>query len=175
MNIDNISAGKNPPTDINVIIEIPARAGSIKYEIDKDSGAVVVDRFIPVAMYYPLHYGFMPHTIGGDDDPIDVLVLSEHDLVPGCVVRCRPIGVLNMEDESGQDEKIIAVPHSKLSPRYDSIDSIEAIDDLLRSQIKHFFEHYKDLESGKWVKLSGWQQAAHAHALIKEGLTRAAP
>lgn len=172
MQVDKISIGKNPPEDINVIIEIPMMV-PIKYELDKESGAVVVDRFISTPMYYPCNYGFVPGTLSDDGDPTDVLVVSQFPIQAGAVIRCRPIGVLLMEDESGFDEKIIAVPHSKLTPFYNNVHECSDLPEILISQIKHFFEHYKDLEKGKWVKVKEWGNAAKARDLITAGIERA--
>lgn len=173
MQIEKLSAGKNVPDEINVIIEIPMDSDPVKYEFDKDSGAIFVDRFIPVSMVYPCNYGFVPHTLSGDGDPIDVLVISAYPVVPGCVVKCRPIGVLLMEDESGEDEKIIAVPTTKLDISMENIKTVEDLNPTLLHKIKHFFEHYKDLEKGKWVKILGWGDAAKAKQLINEAVERA--
>jgi inorganic pyrophosphatase len=173
MRIDKISSGEKPPEDINVIVEVPIGGQPVKYEMDKDSGAIFVDRYLQTAMRYPCNYGFMPHTLSDDGDPIDVMVLGEAELVPGCVVRARPIGVLMMEDESGQDEKIIAAPHHKLSPFYGEIKDYTDIHEALRARITHFFEHYKDLEPNKWVKVSGWYGVERAHELIIAAVERA--
>lgn len=170
MNIANIAPGKDVPTDINVIIEIPANADPIKYEIDKDSGAVLVDRFMGSCMFYPANYGFMPHTIAGDGDPVDVLVITPHPLQIGSVIRARPVGVLKMEDDGGVDAKVLAVPVSKLTPMYDHIQDIDDVDELLKAQIVHFFENYKDLEKGKWVKIQGWSPVSAAHEEILAGI-----
>lgn len=170
MNLEKISAGKNVPEEINVIIEIPMNNDPVKYEFDKESGAIFVDRFIPVAMSYPCNYGFIPHTLGGDGDPIDVLVISSHPVVPGAVIKCRPIGVILMQDESGEDEKIIAVPTNKLDPSCAKINSIHDINEIALKRIIHFFEHYKDLEQGKWVKISGVEDADKAKEIIKKSL-----
>ncbi len=156
MNLEQIPAGKDVPDDINVIIEIPAQSSPVKYELDKESGAMVVDRFMATAMFYPANYGFVPHTLSEDGDPVDVLVVTPHPLITGSVIRCRPVGMLKMTDESGVDAKIIAVPVDKLSPIYSQVQSCDDLPELLRSQICHFFEHYKDLEPGKWVKINGW-------------------
>lgn len=168
MQIEKISSGKNLPDEINVIIEIPMDNDPVKYEFDKESGAIFVDRFIPVSMRYPCNYGFVPHTLSGDGDPIDVLVLSAYPVIPGCVIKCRPIGVILMEDESGQDEKILAVPTIKTDISMEDVNSVEDINPNLKNKIIHFFEHYKDLEKGKWVKIIGWGDAAKAKALIQE-------
>ena len=170
MDIKQISAGNNPPADLNVIIEIPANATPIKYEIDKDSGAVLVDRFMAAPMFYPANYGFVPHTIADDGDPLDVLVIAPYSLAPGCVIRSRPVAVLNMKDEAGGDAKIVAVPHSKLTPSYDHIQDLEQIPELLRQQIEHFFTYYKKLEPGKWVEIDNWQGLGSAHQIITSAL-----
>jgi len=167
MDITKIPAGNNPPEDINVVIEVPQHGDPIKYELDKESGAVFVDRFMHTAMHYPCNYGFVPNTLSGDGDPADVLVVSQFALIPGCVINCRPIGILLMEDEAGIDGKILAVPHSKLKPVYCDVQGPEDLPKFLTDQIKHFFEHYKDLESNKWVKVLGWgdQEAARKEVL----------
>ncbi len=172
MHIANISAGKNPPQDINVIIEVPQGSDPVKYELDKDSGAVFVDRFLHTPMFYPCNYGFVPHTLSGDGDPIDVLVVCTHPVVPGAVLRSRPVGVLMMEDEAGQDEKILAVPVSKLNPFYKDVANYSDLPQILLDQIQHFFEHYKDLEKGKFVKVTGWEDAAAAEKMINEAVER---
>ncbi len=174
MNIDKISAGRDLPRDINVIIEISRDSDPVKYEIDKDSGAVFVDRFMGTAMHYPQNYGFIPHTVAGDGDPVDVLVMSPYPLPPGSVIRCRPIGLLRMTDEGGQDAKFLAVPHEKLSPLYKAVQKPEDFPALILDQIKHFFEHYKDLEPGKWVKVEGWEGLAAAEKEIMDGVKNAA-
>ncbi len=166
MNLEQIPAGKDVPNDINVIIEIPAQSSPVKYELDKDSGSMVVDRFMATAMFYPANYGFVPHTLSEDGDPVDVLVVTPHPLITGAIIRCRPIGMLKMTDESGVDAKIIAVPVDKLSPIYVNVKSTDDLPELLLSQICHFFEHYKDLEKGKWVKVDGWASADEAKAEI---------
>ncbi|MAA67133.1 MAG: inorganic diphosphatase [Alteromonadaceae bacterium] len=171
MNFDMIPPGKNPPEDINVLIEIPANASSpIKYEVDKDMGAVVVDRFMATPMFYPANYGFIPNTLADDGDPLDVLVVTPYPVMPGCVIRCRPVGVLNMEDEAGGDAKLVAVPHDKVTPQYKDIQDVEDLPELLRNQIQHFFENYKDLEAGKWVKVQGWDNAAAARKAIEASI-----
>jgi len=166
MDISKISIGKNVPDEINVIIEVPAGVAPVKYEMDKDSGAIVVDRFVQTAMHYPCNYGFIPHTLSLDGDPADVLVITRYPLVPGAVIAARPVGVLLMEDDGGKDEKIIAVPTAKLDPMYAHIKETSDLPEILVAQIQHFFEHYKDLEKGKWVKINGWGDAAKAKALI---------
>lgn len=173
MDISKISIGKNPPTDINVIVEIPQGGVPVKYEIDKESGALFVDRFVHTAMYYPGNYGFIPHTLSEDGDPCDVLVVGQMAVVSGCVIRCRPIGVLVMEDESGPDEKILAVPVQKLHPFYDNVKTYEDLPRILIDQIGHFFEHYKDLEKGKWVKVVKWLGPDDAGRMIEQGINRA--
>lgn len=173
MDIMKISIGKNPPEDVNVIIEVPMGSEPIKYELDKDSGAVFVDRFLHTAMTYPCNYGFIPHTLSEDGDPTDVLVVGRRALMPGCVVAVRPIGVLLMEDDKGQDEKILAVPVARLHPFYNEVQEYTDLPEILTQQIKHFFEHYKDLEVGKWVKVHGWGDRAKAVKLIQEGIARA--
>ncbi len=170
----NISPGRNVPEDINVIIEIPANADPVKYEVDKDSGAMVVDRFMATAMHYPCNYGYIPDTLCGDGDPADVLVVTPFPLITGAVIRCRPIGVLQMTDESGEDAKLLAVPVGKLTPLYDDIKEARDLPDILLHQIAHFFEHYKDLEKGKWVRIDGWKDAAAARAEIEDAVRRAA-
>lgn len=172
MGFDLVSAGKDVPNDINVIIEIPTQADPIKFEVDKESGAVFVDRFMGTSMRYPLNYGYVPHTIAGDGDPVDVLVVTPFPLFPGAVVRCRPVGMLKMEDESGIDAKVVAVPVSKLTPLYDKVQSIADLPELLMKQTVHFFEHYKDLEPGKWVKVTGWGTVDDARKEILDGLEK---
>lgn len=173
MDLTKIPIGDNPPGDINVLIEVPLRSDPVKYELDKDSGTMFVDRFLHTAMYYPGNYGFVPHTLSLDGDPIDVIVVGGHSVTVGCVMRSRPIGVLLMEDEGGIDEKILAVPHAKLHPFYDNVHSYKDLPPLLIQQIEHFFAHYKDLEEGKWVKVSGWGDADVAARLIDEAIQRA--
>lgn len=173
MLIDKISVGKNPPEEINVIIEIPMNSSSpVKYEFDKESGAIFVDRIMQAAMYYPCNYGFVPHTLSGDGDPVDVLVASSTPFIPGSVVKCRPIAVLMMEDESGFDEKILAVPISKVDSSWDHVKSIKDVSDSLKDRIMHFFENYKKLEKGKWVKVVGWEDTAKAKQFIIDGMER---
>jgi inorganic pyrophosphatase len=172
MNLDAVSIGKNAPHEINVIIEVPIGGEPIKYEIDKESGLLVVDRFLYTPMRYPGNYGFIPKTLSSDGDPCDVLVVNTRAITPGAMLSVRPIGALFMEDEAGLDEKIIAVPASKLTRRYDSISSVDDLPDITRSQVRHFFEHYKDLEEGKWVKIIRWGDIADAHALIADGIAR---
>ncbi len=172
MIIDAVSIGKNPPEDVNVIIEVPIGGEPIKYEMDKEAGALVVDRFLYTAMHYPGNYGFIPHTLSADGDPIDVLVANTRAIAPGAIISARPIGVLVMEDNSGEDEKIIAVPSRHLTMRYDRIEDYTDLPDITIHQIQHFFEHYKDLEPGKWVKIKRWGGKEEAHRLILEGIER---
>ncbi len=172
MRIDAISIGKNPPHDVNVIVEVPVGGQPIKYEMDKEAGTLVVDRFLHTPMTYPGNYGFVPHTLSDDGDPIDVLICNTRPLVPGCVINVRPIGVLVMEDNSGQDEKIVAVPSTHLTKRYQAVQNYDDLPDITVQQIEHFFEHYKDLEAGKWVKIGGWQDAETARRLITEAIER---
>jgi inorganic pyrophosphatase len=174
MDISKIPVGKDAPRDINVIIEIPLRSDPVKYEVCKESGAMYVDRFLHTAMHYPCNYGFIPHTLSDDGDPADVMVLGNMPVAVGSVMRARPIGVLMMEDESGVDEKILAVPHSKLHPFHDNVTNYTDVRETTLKQIEHFFAHYKDLEKGKWVKVTGWEDAARAEAIIVEAMERAA-
>lgn len=162
MSLNDVPAGKDLPEEVNVIIEIPAHADPVKYEVDKDSGAIFVDRFMATCMHYPTNYGYVPHTLSEDGDPVDVMVLTPFPLLPGCVIACRPVGVLKMTDESGKDAKVIAVPKDKLSTIYRDVKEIDDVPQLLRNQIQHFFEHYKDLEPNKWVKIDAWEDAASA-------------
>lgn len=174
MDLKKIAVGKNPPWDINVVIEVPLGGEPVKYELDKDSGAMFVDRFLHTSMSYPCNYGFVPHTLSDDGDPIDVLVAGTQAVVPGAIVRARPIGVLMMEDEAGHDEKILSVPVDALHPFYSNITSYRSLPEILREQIAHFFEHYKDLEHGKWVKVTGWGEAEEASRMIETAIKRAA-
>ena len=173
MRVDAIAIGDNPPDDVNVIIEVPVGGNPIKYELDKEAGTLVVDRFLYTPMAYPGNYGFVPHTLSDDGDPIDVLVCNTRQLVPGCVINVRPIGVLIMEDNAGQDEKVIAVPSHALTRRYDHVMTASDLPDITLQQIEHFFEHYKDLEPGKWVKIGDWLGADDARRLISEAIERA--
>jgi len=173
MNIDAIAIGEHPPEDINVIVEVPVGGEPIKYEMDKASGALFVDRFLYTPMRYPGNYGFIPHTLSGDGDPVDVLVATTRPLIPGAVVNYRPIGVLLMNDEAGSDEKIIGIPSSRLTKRYESINGYTDLPDITLQQIQHFFEHYKDLEPEKWVKFHRWGDASEAKELIQQGIARA--
>ncbi len=169
MDVSKIPAGKNPPTDIYVVIEIPQDSG-IKYELDKESGAIFVDRFLFTAMHYPFNYGFIPQTLADDGDPVDVLVVSRYPVAPGSVIRCRPIGALQMKDEEGIDTKLIAVPHSKVDPTYDKVNSVSDLPEILLNRIKHFFEHYKELEPGKWVKVEEFKGVDFALEEINKGI-----
>lgn len=173
MNLAAIPVGKDAPNDVNVIIEVPVGGEPIKYELDKDAGALIVDRFLYTSMRYPGNYGFVPHTLSDDGDPIDVLVASTRAITPGAVINCRPIGVLVMSDEAGQDEKVIAVPSTHLTRRYESIKNVDDIPQITLDQIAHFFEHYKDLEEGKWVKVERWGDAAEAKEMILAAMDRA--
>ena len=173
MNLAAIPVGKDAPNDVNVIIEVPVGGEPIKYEMDKASGALFVDRFLYTSMRYPGNYGFVPHTLSDDGDPIDVLVASTRAITPGAVINCRPIGVLVMSDEAGQDEKVIAVPSTHLTRRYESIKNVDDIPQITLDQIAHFFEHYKDLEEGKWVKVERWGDAAEAKEMILAAMDRA--
>ena len=174
MNLDAIPTGENPPHDVNVVIEVPVGGEPIKYELDKASGALFVDRFLYTSMRYPGNYGFVPHTLSDDGDPIDVLVASTRALTPGAVINCRPIGVLIMTDEAGQDEKIIAVPSHKLTRRYDGVENYDDLPDITLQQISHFFEHYKDLENDKWVQVDRWGNAGEARQMIQNAVALAA-
>jgi inorganic pyrophosphatase len=173
MRIDAITIGDAPPEDVNVIVEVPVGGQPIKYELDKEAGTLVVDRFLYTPMAYPGNYGFVPHTLSEDGDPIDVLVCNTRPLVPGCVINVRPIGVLIMEDNAGQDEKVIAVPSHALTKRYDSVRNASDLPEITLQQIEHFFEHYKDLEPGKWVKIGDWRGADESKRLITEAIQRA--
>ena len=173
MRIEAISSGKNVPKEINVIVEVPVGGEPIKYEMDKEAGTLVVDRFLYTSMRYPGNYGFIPHTLSGDGDPVDVLIANQRGIIPGAVVACRPVGVLIMQDEAGGDEKIIAVPIPKLTRRYENVHNYTDLPEITLQQIQHFFEHYKDLEPGKWVKVVDWGDAAKAEAMILEGIERA--
>ena len=173
MRIEKIAVGKNPPDDVNVIVEVPIGGEPIKYELDKEAGTLVVDRFLYTAMRYPGNYGFIPHTLSGDGDPVDVLIANSRAIAPGAVISVRPVGVLLMEDNAGTDEKIVAVPSAHVSARFDGIADYKDLPDITIQQIEHFFAHYKDLEPGKWVKILRWGDAAEAKRLILEGVARA--
>jgi len=175
VNIDAVSIGANPPDEVNVIVEVPVGGEPVKYEMDKKAGTLVVDRFLYTSMRYPGNYGFVPHTLSGDGDPLDVLIANQRAIVPGAVIAVRPIGVFLMQDEAGVDEKIVAVPVSRLTRRYDQIHDYQHLPDITIKQIQHFFEHYKDLEDHKWVKVIGWGTAADAKGIIVEGIARGKP
>lgn len=172
MSFENITAGRDVPKDIHVVIEIPTQGDPVKYEVDKSSGALFVDRFMSTAMHYPCNYGYIPKTLSEDGDPVDVLVLTPLPLLAGCVIRCRPVAMLKMEDESGVDAKILAVPVNKLTTLYERIKDVSEVPESILKTISHFFEHYKDLESGKWVKIKDWVGAAEAEAEILSSLER---
>lgn len=173
MRIDAIPIGKDPPNDINVIIEVPVGGEPIKYELDKGSGTLFVDRFLYTPMRYPGNYGFIPHTLSADGDPIDVLVCNTRAIFPGAVMNCRPVGVLVMEDDGGGDEKVIAVPSTRITQRYDRVRNVPDLPEITIKQIEHFFSHYKDLEPGKWVKIHHWGDADEARRMIQEAIARA--
>lgn len=172
MILERVNAGQDIPNDLNVIIEIPANADPVKYEVDKETGALFVDRFLGTAMHYPCNYGYIPDTLCEDGDPLDVLVITPFPLISGCVVRCRPLGLLNMTDEKGEDAKLIAVPISKQCPTYDKVESLNDLPKILLDQIAHFFEHYKDLEPGKWAKIGEWGNGDAAKAEINQSVKR---
>ncbi len=173
MSLKNIPTGRDVPEDVNVLIENPMGGDPVKYELDKESGRMFVDRFLHTAMRYPGNYGFIPHTLSGDGDPVDVMVIGNVPVIPGAIIRSRPVGVILMEDEAGMDEKIIAVPVAKLHPYHDNVEDYTQIRPILREQIEHFFAHYKDLEKNKWVKVARWGNAAEAKKMILEGVERA--
>ena len=173
MRLDAISIGDDPPDTVNTIIEVPVGGQPIKYEMDKNAGTLIVDRFLYTPMAYPGNYGFVPHTLSEDGDPIDVLICNTRELMPGCVISVRPVGVLIMEDNAGQDEKILAVPSRSVTKRYDKIDDYSDLPEITLQQIEHFFEHYKDLEPGKWVRIGDWQDAHAARRYISEAIDRA--
>ncbi len=172
MDMARIAVGKNPPYDVNVIIEIPQGGSPVKYEFDKDTGAIFVDRFLHTAMYYPFNYGFIPHTLSEDGDPVDAAVLGQVPVTPGVIIRSRPIGVLIMEDEAGLDEKILSVPVDDLHPFYANLSSYRELPTILTDQISHFFGHYKDLEPGKWVRVKRWGEPEEAFELIRDAIKR---
>ena len=173
MRIEAVKIGDNPPEDINVIVEVPVGGEPIKYEMDKASGTLIVDRFLHTPMRYPGNYGFVPHTLSADGDPIDVLICNTRALVPGAVINCRPVGVLVMEDDGGGDEKVIAVPSHALTKRYDKVINYSDLPVITLEQIEHFFHHYKDLEPGKWVKINHWGDAEEARKMISTAIERA--
>ncbi|HEC20151.1 MAG TPA: inorganic diphosphatase [Gammaproteobacteria bacterium] len=172
MNLDRVGPGADVPNDVNVIIEIPSHSDPVKYEVDKNTGAMFVDRFMNTAMYYPCNYGYIPHTLSDDGDPADVLVVTPTPLISGSVIRCRPVGMLKMTDESGIDAKILAVPVDKLAVQYRGVAKLDDMEPLLLDQIAHFFEHYKDLENNKWVKIEGWVGMDEAKAEILASVER---
>jgi inorganic pyrophosphatase len=172
MSLDLVSTGQDVPNDVNVVIEIPMNAEPVKYEVDKATGAIFVDRVLTTPMRYPCNYGYVPHTLSGDGDPVDVLVVMPLPLVPGCVIRCRPIGMLAMSDEAGEDTKVIAVPVDKVFPAYSGVKGVSELPELTLERIAHFFEHYKDLEKGKWVKIEGWKDAKAAKQEILAAMKR---
>lgn len=172
MHLDAVAIGDNPPDDINVIIEVPVGGEPIKYEMDKDAGALVVDRFLYTSMRYPGNYGFVPHTLSDDGDPVDVIVANTRAITPGAIINCRPIGVLLMTDEAGGDEKILAVPSTHLTRRYEKVHNYADLPEITLHQIEHFFQHYKDLEGNKWVTVEGWGDADKARELITEAIDR---
>ena len=173
MDISKIAIGTNPPEDVNVIIEVPIGSDPIKYELDKESGAIFVDRFLHTSMHYPCNYGFIPNTLSDDGDPLDVLVIGRRPIHPGAVISVRPVGVLLMEDEAGMDEKILAVPSSRLQPFYENVIEYTDVPEILLKQISHFFEHYKDLEENKWVKIIGWKNKEYAKNVILKSIEKA--
>lgn len=172
MNLDRVESGKNVPEEINVIIEIPSHSDPVKYEVDKTTGAMFVDRFMNTAMHYPCNYGYVPHTLSEDGDPVDILVITPVPLISGSVIQCRPIAMLAMTDEAGPDAKILAVPVDKLCMSYRDVKSADDVQPMLLAQISHFFEHYKDLEANKWVKIEGWKDAAEAQAEVMASIKR---
>lgn len=173
MRIEHISIGRNPPKEVNVIVEVPVGGEPIKYEMDKKAGTLVVDRFLYTSMRYPGNYGFVPHTLSDDGDPIDVLIANQRGIVPGAVIAVRPVGVLKMQDEAGGDEKIIAVPVPRLTRRYENVLNYKQLPEITLQQIEHFFAHYKDLEGGKWVKVMGWGDVSEAEQMIMDSIARA--
>lgn len=173
MNLSALAIGKNPPEDVNVVIEVPLGGEPIKYELDKESGALIVDRFLYTSMRYPGNYGFIPHTLSGDGDPCDVICLNTRAIAPGAVMSCRIVGVLLMEDNAGMDEKLVAVPSHHLTARYDHVKDYTDLPKITLDQVEHFFAHYKDLEPGKWVKIKGWGDANQARQMVLEGIERA--
>jgi inorganic pyrophosphatase len=172
MRLEAISIGANPPEEVNVVVEVPVGGEPIKYEMDKASGALIVDRFLYTSMRYPGNYGFIPHTLSDDGDPCDVLICNQRGIVPGAVIAVRPVGVLKMQDEAGGDEKIIAVPVPKLTRRYENVHNYTDLPEITIKQVQHFFEHYKDLEGSKWVKVTGWGDASEARKIIVESIER---
>ena len=172
MDISKLSVGKNPPLEVNVVIEVPLRSDPIKYEFDKDSGAIMVDRFLYTTMFYPCNYGFIPHTLADDGDPIDVMVVGRMPVQPAAVLSVRPIGLLELEDEAGGDEKVLAVPVPRITLLYEKVESWRDIPEIDLKRIQHFFEHYKDLEPEKWVRVGSWRDVEHAHRVIMAAIER---
>ena len=172
MDLSKIPTGVNPPYDLYAVIEIPQGGEPVKYELDKESGAIFVDRFLHTTMFYPANYGFIPHTLAEDGDPADIMVVSQTPVVPGAVIRCRPIGALKMTDEAGSDEKILAVPVDKLHPFYAGVDSWRALPSILTDQIQHFFQHYKDLEKGKETRIDGWADPEETAQIVRDAIDR---
>lgn len=172
MNLENIKPGNHPPHDIYVVIEVPMNSDPVKYEYDKEMGAIMVDRFMPTSMFYPCNYGFIPNTLAGDGDPCDVLVLSSYPIIPGAVINARPIGILITEDEKGKDEKVLALPDAKVDACYKHINSYKDLPEIITQKISHFFEHYKLLEKGKWVKVTGWEDSDYAKTIIEQAINR---
>jgi inorganic pyrophosphatase len=170
MSLKAVGPGENVPDEINVIVEIPANTGPVKYEVDKESGAVFVDRFMATAMFYPCNYGYVPDSLADDGDPLDVLIVTPHPLIAGTVIRCRPVGVLKMSDEAGDDAKIVSVPVRRVTRIYEQVQQVADLPEMLVKSIEHFFAHYKDLEEGKWVKIEGWGDAAVAKRLVSKAL-----
>ncbi len=173
MDLNKIPVGQNPPEDVNVIIEVPLRHDPVKYEVDKDSGAMYVDRFLHTAMHYPVNYGFIPHTLSDDGDPLDVMVIGRIPVAVGCVMRVRPIGVMRMQDEAGMDEKLLGVPHTKLHPYHDNVMHYKDVRPIELQRIEHFFVHYKDLEEGKWTKVLGWEGPEAAFEVVTQAIEAA--
>ena len=172
MSLNEVPVGRDVPNDVNVIIEIPMHSPAVKYEVDKKSGALFLDRMLKTAMHYPCNYGYIPHTLCGDGDPVDVMVVMPVPVISGSVVTCRPVGLMRMEDESGEDAKILAVPTDDITGLYRDVKHLEDVDELLRMQITHFFDHYKDLETGKWVDIKGWEDADSARREIMDSVSR---
>ena len=172
MSIKEISIGKNPPEEVNVVIEVSANSLPVKYELDKESSFLFVDRFIGTPMHYPCNYGFIPNTLSEDGDPVDVLVISEYPVMNGAVIPCKPVGVFIMEDEKGMDEKVLAVPTVKMNSEYSKINELDEVPEVLLNKIKHFFEHYKELEKGKWVKVTGFADSKKAKEIVSEAIAR---
>jgi inorganic pyrophosphatase len=173
MSLKDLTPGKEPPHDIYVVVENPKHVAHLKYEVDKDTGLLFVDRFAPMPMVFPAHYGFINNTLGGDGDPVDAFVYTDIPVAPGCIIRARPVGVLNTTDESGEDAKLVCVPHKKLDPRFEGIKNYTDLPELFRNQLEQFYMHYKNLEPGKWVKVAGWGDASAAEAIVMKGIKAA--